>query len=330
MAVGFATSVGNATSLNIKSNGYVGIYAAIVSYPLQVGGEPAANGYTAFTNYSDRRLKENIESLDDVGYLEKILSLNPSTFNYNDLTGYDEETKARTVTGFIAQELQEFFPDMVGEVDINGVEYLDTNLSSLPIYTIKALQEMNIKIEGINNMEVENSFRNSLISWLSNAGNKITRIFTGEICLTDEGGDSECINKSELRELKSLLNNESSAPEESNSPEELPPSAPLPEEKPPAPAPAPEPEPTPEPEVPTEEEPVIPEEETVVESPEELPPSAPLPEEKPPAPTPEEEPAPEEVPVEEPTPEPVVETPEELPPAPASEPEVEPTQASEI
>ena len=112
------------------------------SYRLQVNGQPAANGYTQFTNYSDQRLKENIEVLEG-GYLEKILKLNPLSFNYNVLSGYDEETRNRTINGFIAQELQEVFPEMIGHIEIDGTEYLDTNLSALPIYLTKAIQEQN-------------------------------------------------------------------------------------------------------------------------------------------------------------------------------------------
>jgi hypothetical protein len=95
----------------------------------------------------DARLKTNIAELSS-DILDKVLQLKPSTFNYNDLSGYDAATKARTVTGFIAQELQNVFPDMVGHFNLNGVEYLDTNLSALSIYSVKAIQELNSKLEG--------------------------------------------------------------------------------------------------------------------------------------------------------------------------------------
>nr|MDD5528290.1 tail fiber domain-containing protein [Patescibacteria group bacterium] len=127
---------------NVVVDGKLGIgYDPVgYSYKLMVNGQPAANGYTAFTNYSDARLKNNISYLAD-GYLGKILQLKPSTFNYNSLTGYDQETQNRTITGFIAQDVQKVFPDMVGKNPINGTEYLDTNLSALPIYIVKAIQE---------------------------------------------------------------------------------------------------------------------------------------------------------------------------------------------
>ncbi len=131
-----------------NDTGNVGIGITNPSYKLQVNGQPAANGYTAFTNYSDERLKTDISRLGD-GYIDKIMELKPSTYKYNALTGYDDETRSRTITGFIAQDLQKVSPEMVGKNVINGTEYLDTNLSSLPIYMVKALQEQQEQITSL-------------------------------------------------------------------------------------------------------------------------------------------------------------------------------------
>jgi hypothetical protein len=65
---------------------------------------------------------------------------------------------------------------------------------------------MNLKITTINDVETPNTWRDSLIAWFGNASNKITRIFTGELCLYDENGQTECINASQLRELKQSQN----------------------------------------------------------------------------------------------------------------------------
>jgi hypothetical protein len=116
-------------------------------YKLAVNGQPGANGYTAWANYSDIRLKENIVDLDSTNILSKISSLRPVTFNYNELSGYDEETRSRRISGFIAQELQEVFPEMVGTIKINDTEYYDTNTSNLQLYLVKAIQELNQKFE---------------------------------------------------------------------------------------------------------------------------------------------------------------------------------------
>ena len=205
----------------ILDNGNVGIGTASPNYLLQVNGQPAANGYTAWTNYSDARLKDNVT---DITYgedaLSKISKLRPVTFNYNELSGYDEATRSRRVSGFIAQELQQVFPEMVGTTTINGTQYFDTNLSDLPLYLVKAIQEMNLKLEDINNMEKENSWRDSITAWLANGSNKITRIFTGEICLTDAGEETECINRAELKQLKALLTTPTDTGTSSSSPTE--------------------------------------------------------------------------------------------------------------
>jgi hypothetical protein len=115
-------------------------------YKLNLNGQPGANGYTAWTNWSDSRLKENITDLETSNVLDKICAIRPVTYNYNELSGFDEETRARRISGFIAQELMKVFPDMVGTIKKDDVEYYDTNLSNLTLYLVKAIQEMNTKI----------------------------------------------------------------------------------------------------------------------------------------------------------------------------------------
>lgn len=116
-------------------------------YKLNLNGQPGANGYTAWTNWSDSRLKENITDLDATNVLNKICTIRPVTYNYNELSGFDEATRARRISGFIAQELMEVFPDMVGTITKDGNEYYDTNLSNLNLYLVKAIQELNTKFE---------------------------------------------------------------------------------------------------------------------------------------------------------------------------------------
>ena len=120
-------------------------------YKLSLNGQPGANGYTAWTNYSDSRLKENITDLDATNVLNKICAIRPVTFNYNELSRYDEETRSRRISGFIAQELIEVFPDMVGTIIKNEVEYYDTNLSNLNLYLVKAIQELKAQIDELKN-----------------------------------------------------------------------------------------------------------------------------------------------------------------------------------
>lgn len=131
--------------MRIDQNGRVGIGTTAPGYILDVNGHAGSNGFTNFVNYSDRRLKEDIQPLGD-GALEKILSLKPSHFKYNaryfDVTGYDRQTKDRVLSGFIAQDLREVFPTMVSERKLEKGTYLDSDLSALQIYLTKAMQEL--------------------------------------------------------------------------------------------------------------------------------------------------------------------------------------------
>jgi len=199
---------------------------------------------TSLSCSSDISLKKNITTLEQTPdgeqvkfelneeielpstTLEKILTLTPVTYNWNtEEYEVDENGKDNKHIGFIAQEMEQLFPDLVftDEDRINpltGEGLKSIAYSNLIPYTIKALQEMNLKVEGINEFELDkngntiaNSFRDSIVAWLGNATNKITRIFTGEICLMEEGDEEPvCINASELRELKEVINDGDGAP----------------------------------------------------------------------------------------------------------------------
>ena len=133
----------NVLRLQSNSSGNTSIGTATdFGYKLNLNGQPGANGYTAWTNWSDSRLKENITDLVVTNVLDKICAIRPVTYNYNELSGFDEATRARRISGFIAQELMEVFPDMVGTIKRDDVDYYDTNLSNLSLYLVKAIQEL--------------------------------------------------------------------------------------------------------------------------------------------------------------------------------------------
>ncbi|MBP9839504.1 MAG: tail fiber domain-containing protein, partial [Candidatus Pacebacteria bacterium] len=144
---------------------------------------------------SDERLKENI--VDAPSVLEY--------FNSFRVREYNVIASGDLMTGVIAQEVMQLHPNLV-TVGVDGMYSVE-----LPNQwqIIKAIQELDLKIKDIENFEDESdtSFWGKVRSWFANAGNKITRIFTGEICLTDPDGTSECLNRTQLTELKSLLSN---------------------------------------------------------------------------------------------------------------------------
>ncbi len=137
---GFLIRTGGVDRVAIGATGNLGIGELSPAYKLMVNGEPAANGYTQFTNYSDSRLKKAIRRVED-GVLGGILNLKPSSFSYLEPTGYASALLGTRFFGFTAQELREVFPHMVGQSEIGGVPYLDSNLSSLPVLLVKAIQE---------------------------------------------------------------------------------------------------------------------------------------------------------------------------------------------
>lgn len=94
-------------------------------------GQINANGANAcaFGTFSDIRLKENITDLPS--QLASIMALRPVEFDYKDGSGHQ--------IGFIAQEVQEIYPDLVGE-DADGMLTL-TGLSKNEARMIKAFQE---------------------------------------------------------------------------------------------------------------------------------------------------------------------------------------------
>ncbi len=99
-----------------------------------------------FINFSDKRLKQNIKSLDEI--LPMLMQLNPVTYEFKPAHNID----GRKRTGFIAQEVQEIFPTVIvtedvdrdaitGEVIKYTSDYLSMNYIELIPITIKALQE---------------------------------------------------------------------------------------------------------------------------------------------------------------------------------------------
>ncbi len=91
----------------------------------------------AFNALSDRSLKRDIEEMPSV--MSKLMALKPSTYKYN----ADESNT--TCYGFIAQEVEEIFPEFVsqlGEGEYKGLAY-----DNFAVIAVKAIQEQQSVIE---------------------------------------------------------------------------------------------------------------------------------------------------------------------------------------
>ncbi len=102
-----------------------------------------------YTPTSDKRLKTNIKALS--GVLPALLQLKPKTYQYKTRLGHN-------YVGFLAQELQDVFPELVSETKPRneGEEsVLLVDYSQLTVLAITALQEQQEVIEA-QNEKIEN------------------------------------------------------------------------------------------------------------------------------------------------------------------------------
>ena len=151
--------------LFIKDDGNVGI-GHVPSYKLDVHGDIVARG--RFRVSSDKRLKKEIKPL--YGSLDKLLKLNgvsykkilpPKEYQKGKLlAGIDDVVKQKTILGdtastksdeeleknfgFVAQELEEIFPELVDQ-DEDG--YLNVDYVSLVPVLVEALKEIQLEVD---------------------------------------------------------------------------------------------------------------------------------------------------------------------------------------
>jgi len=94
------------------------------------------DGSGAFINTSDKKLKTNITPLESV--LSRVLQLKPKWYNY-----IDNKPGMPKTLGFIAQEVEEYFPNLIHHKgEIKGLAYDDFG-----VLAIKAIQEQQQIIE---------------------------------------------------------------------------------------------------------------------------------------------------------------------------------------
>ncbi|MCL2682868.1 MAG: tail fiber domain-containing protein [Bacteroidales bacterium] len=113
--------------------------------------------YQNITKYSDLRLKENIEYCSSI--LPKIQQIQTYTFNYNDIyfrdfTSEQKQKAQRKEFGFIAQEFEKIFPELVYAPD-SLREYYGIDYVSLIPLLVEAIKEQQIQIESLQKMLAE-------------------------------------------------------------------------------------------------------------------------------------------------------------------------------
>jgi hypothetical protein len=108
--------------------------------PYSIDANHSINAALGFSQNSDRRLKTNIKPLPETSGLAAIDALKPVTFNW-----IDPNKGTSTQMGFIAQDMQSVFPDLVTTASRTKERpdgYLSLNYIGLITPLVKAVQEV--------------------------------------------------------------------------------------------------------------------------------------------------------------------------------------------
>jgi len=124
--------------LQTASAGYLYLFS-------NAGGDIARGSFHPntgiYTPVSDRKLKREIRPLDSS--LSKVKNLKPSTYEMKSADNQQREM------GFIAQEVQDYFPELVHENinDQTGESFYTLNYDGITVVAVKAIQEQQEIIE---------------------------------------------------------------------------------------------------------------------------------------------------------------------------------------
>ena len=107
--------------------------------------------------HSDIRLKKNIKRLDDLECLNKIMQLNPVSFDWREekipstfLNDHrDENDVLKREIGFIAQEMDKYVPEVTGTKMFYDKSYKSIKYDKLTALLVGALQEQQKEINSL-------------------------------------------------------------------------------------------------------------------------------------------------------------------------------------
>lgn len=129
-----------------RGDNQVGINTTTPGFLFEVNGSAGKPGGGSWGASSDARLKTDVAPYSDG--LASVLSIDPVTYRYNELSGYDP---GRTYVGVIAQQLQEVAPYMVSVSDRVAADgqtgYLTVDNSAMTYMLINAVKEQQAIIE---------------------------------------------------------------------------------------------------------------------------------------------------------------------------------------
>lgn len=163
----------------LRFNGDVGIGRAPTTNALEVEGQASKTTAGAFVANSDRRLKKNIITLSERQALNKVKSLRGVTYEWNDdKTGTKRPEGIQY--GFIAQEIQEVFPEKVME---DNIGYLQTAYGDYDAIFVQAIKALHRKIEVL---EATNKVLSAQLSVYQNLEARLEALETSNDIISSE------------------------------------------------------------------------------------------------------------------------------------------------
>lgn len=162
------------------------------------GGTTCTLISTGLTCTSDEDFKTNIEDLDQ-DTLDKLLNVKTITYNWKE---GDTDT---TNIGFLAQDLEDYFPELVSE-DVYGNK--SVNYANMTPILVEAVRELDLKVKSFMEGDsiTPNSLKTIVKNFLEDFTNGLEIVFFGEVHTKKLCLDDICIDKAQLEELLSNTN----------------------------------------------------------------------------------------------------------------------------
>lgn len=129
----------------------LGVNRKALTNAFEVNGEASKGSPGSWLGNSDRRLKTDILPLDPNESLQKMLALHGVSFEWDDKTTGSIRPAGRQI-GFIAQEMQPVFPDLV-KTDAQG--YLQTSYGTFDPMLVESIRAVVARLEKVEAENVE-------------------------------------------------------------------------------------------------------------------------------------------------------------------------------
>lgn len=148
----------------INTDVRVGVNTQAPDQTFSVNGNASKQGGGSWAGFSDRRIKKDIKPFNDG--LSKLLKINPVSFKYNGLGGYDASEKE--YVGVIAQDIKPIAPYMIETVnkklqptDSTTTDLLMYDATALTYILVNAVKEQQIQINELKD-QLKNATKSQL------------------------------------------------------------------------------------------------------------------------------------------------------------------------